>query len=43
MINERVFRVNDIVDRGLSVRLTKVEANQLTFTDVNGFAYVKNL
>jgi hypothetical protein len=41
MINERVFRLNDIVDRHLGIRLTKVEANQIIFTDANGVAYVK--
>ncbi len=41
MMNDRVYRVNDIVERNLVLRLTKVEANQLTFTDVNGATYVK--
>lgn len=42
LMNDRVFRVNDIVDRGLGVRLTKVNPNSLTFTDSNGATYVKN-
>ena len=42
LMNDRVFRVNDIVDRNLGLRLTKVEANALTFTDSNGAIYVKN-
>ena len=42
LMNDRVFRVNDIVDRGLGVRLTKVNPNSLTFTDANGATYVKN-
>lgn len=41
MMNDRVYRVNDIVDRNLSLRLTKVEASQLTFTDANGVPYIK--
>jgi hypothetical protein len=41
-MNDRVFRVNDIVDRSLGLRLTKVEQNILTFTDANGATYVKN-
>jgi hypothetical protein len=41
-MNDRVFRINDIVDRGLGVRLTKVSPNSLTFTDANGASYVKN-
>lgn len=41
LMNDRVYRVNDIVDRGLGVRLTKVSADSLTFTDANGVTYVK--
>jgi hypothetical protein len=42
LMNDRVFRVNDIVERNLGVRLTKVEPDRLTFTDANGAIYVKN-
>ncbi|MSU23747.1 MAG: hypothetical protein EXS32_07985 [Opitutus sp.] len=42
LMNGRVFRVNDIVERTLGVRLTKVEPDTLTFTDANGAVYVKN-
>jgi cytoskeletal protein RodZ len=42
LMNDRVFRVNDIVDRNLGVRLTKVEPDVLTFTDSNGAIYTKN-
>ena len=42
LMGDRVFRVNDIVDRNLGVRLTKVESSALTFTDSNGAIYVKN-
>lgn len=42
LMNDRVFRVNDIVERNLGVRLTKVEADALTFTDGNGALYVKH-
>jgi cytoskeletal protein RodZ len=42
LMNDRVFRVNDIVERNLGVRLTKVEPSALTFTDSNGAVYVKN-
>jgi hypothetical protein len=41
MMSDRVFRVNDIVERNLGLRLTKVEAGQLTFTDARGVEYVK--
>ena len=42
LMNDRVFRVNDIVERNLGLRLTKVESGSLTFTDANGATYVKN-
>lgn len=41
LMNDRVYRVNDIVDRGLGIRLTKVAPDSLTFTDANGVTYVK--
>ncbi len=42
LMNDRVYRVNDLVDYALGVRLTKVSADGLTFTDANGTTYVKN-
>ena len=41
LMNDRVFRVNEIVDRGLDVRLSAVEPGLLTFTDANGATYKK--
>jgi hypothetical protein len=41
LMNERVYRLNDIVDRTLNLRLTKVDGSSLTFTDANGATYVK--
>lgn len=41
LMNDRVYRVNDIVDRTLGIRLTKVAPDNLTFTDSNGVTYVK--
>jgi hypothetical protein len=41
-MNDRVFRVNDIVERTFGLRLTKVDTNSLTFTDAGGAVYVKN-
>jgi hypothetical protein len=41
LMNERVYRVNDLVDRTLNIRLTKVETDTLTFADANGISYVK--
>ena len=42
LMNDRVYRVNEIVERNFGLRLTKVEANSLTFTDASGVVYVKN-
>lgn len=42
LMNERVFRVNDLVDRALNLRLVKVATDSLTFADANGVTYVKN-
>lgn len=42
LMNEKVYRVNDIVDRSLGLKLTKVQTDSLTFTDGNGAVYVKN-
>jgi hypothetical protein len=41
LMNDRVYRVNDIVDRTLGLRLTKVGTDSLTFTDTSGATYVK--
>ncbi len=41
LINDRVFRLNEIVERTFGLRLSKVEVNALTFTDANGAVYVK--
>lgn len=41
LMNDRVFRVNEIVDRNLGLRLTAVQAGTLTFTDANGAVYTK--
>jgi hypothetical protein len=41
LMNDRVYRVNDIVDRTLGVRLVKVAIDSLTFADANGITYVK--
>lgn len=41
LMNERVYRVNDLVERTLGVRLVKVAVDSLTFADANGVTYVK--
>ena len=42
LMNDKVFRVNDVVDRMLNVRLTDVQTDSLTFVDSNGVTYTKN-
>ena len=42
LMNDRVYRINDMVDYTLAIRLIKVSAEGLTFTDANGTVYVKN-
>ncbi len=42
LMNDRVYRVNDVVERTSGLKLTKVESDSLTFTDAAGFVYVKN-
>jgi hypothetical protein len=41
LMNERVYRVNDLVERTLGVRLVKAAGDSLTFADPRGFTYVK--
>jgi hypothetical protein len=41
VLNGQVFRSNDVVDRGLNVRLIKIEAARLVFKDTNGCEYIK--
>jgi hypothetical protein len=41
LIDGHVYRLNDVIDRGLGLRLTKVEEDRLTFTDRAGNSYVK--
>ncbi|MBC7366266.1 MAG: hypothetical protein H7343_05545 [Undibacterium sp.] len=42
LLNEKVFKINDIVDRTNSLRLTQVTNDSLTFTTPGGVTYVKN-
>jgi hypothetical protein len=42
LMNDRVFRLNDIVERTLGLRLTGVAADRLAFTDGNGVVYTRN-
>lgn len=42
LMNDRVFRVNDVVDHALGLRLIAAAANALTFEDENGIVYTRN-
>lgn len=41
LMNDRVYRVNDIVDRALGLKLVRVESDRLVFEDANGMSYEK--
>ncbi len=41
LMNDRVYRVNDIVDRALGVKLVRVESERLIFADADGMTYEK--
>ncbi|HEV8073438.1 MAG TPA: hypothetical protein VGP21_04835 [Opitutaceae bacterium] len=43
LMNDRVFRENEIVDHLLGLRLKKVQSDILTFVDERGVIYTKNL
>jgi hypothetical protein len=42
LMNDRVFRENEVVDRLLGLRLKKIEPETLTFIDERGVTYTKN-
>jgi hypothetical protein len=42
LLNEKVYKINDIVDRTNGLRLTQVANDSLTFTTPDGITYVKN-
>lgn len=42
LIGERVYRINDVVDRALGLRLQSVEPGKITFVDAAGVTYTKN-
>ena len=41
LMNGRHYRLNEVVERTLGIRLVKVEGNCLTFADPNGVTYLK--
>jgi hypothetical protein len=42
LVDGHVYRVNDILDRALGIRLVQVDADHLTLVDSAGVTYVKN-
>lgn len=42
LMNDRVYRVNDIVERSLGLKLQEVTPDALIFVDSNGTLYTKN-
>jgi hypothetical protein len=42
LMNDKVYRLNDVVDRKLGLRLVKITPDSLTFVDANNATYVKN-
>ena len=42
LMNDHVFRINDIVDHELDIRLTAIEPKALTFEDARGAGYTRN-
>jgi hypothetical protein len=43
IMNDRVFRLNDLVDRPTQLRLIRIDSSTLTFVDASGFEYQKSL
>jgi hypothetical protein len=43
LMNDRVYRLNDLVDRTLALRLVDVQPGLLIFEDARGVRYTKNL
>ncbi len=43
LMNEKVYRINDLIDRELGLRLTEVSSSLLVFVDASGHKYQKPL
>ena len=41
ILNEHLFRVGDLIEPSLGLRLTKIELHLLTFTDAENNTYLK--
>lgn len=42
LIDGHIFKVNDVLDKALGLKLTAVDDDHLTFTDASGETFVKN-
>jgi hypothetical protein len=42
IMNDRIFRLNDVVDRATGLRLIQVSPSSLSFTDASGYVYTKS-
>jgi hypothetical protein len=42
LMNERVYRLNDVVDHTIALRLKEINTNNLVFIDETGATYVRN-
>lgn len=42
LVDGHVYRVNDILDRALGIRLVQVDADHLTLVDASGVTYIKS-
>ena len=43
VLNGQVYRLNEVVDRTLNLRLMEVTADQLIFMDAQGIRYTRSL
>ncbi len=41
LMNNRVYRLNDIVDSDLQLKITAISSRELQFTDSRGYVYTK--
>jgi hypothetical protein len=41
LMNDRVYRLNDVVDRDLQLRIIGIAPRELRFRDARGYVYTK--
>jgi hypothetical protein len=42
LVDGHVYKVNELIDRTIGLKLTKVDADHLTFVDAQGDTYLKS-